>query len=161
MKTHQHPLTSTGTSRKRFRKIQRSDLFAQERDHFGKLLKAERIAQDLTVSELASVCGLTKDYLYKIERGDAAPPANERIIQISKALGVSPDRILSYANRIAPDIEDAIMRNPELISEIVRSIANHGESGISYLKKILSIAVQELKNSRLIGKKESGYQSCG
>ena len=53
------------------------------------------------------------------------------------------------------------MRNPELISEIVRSIANHGESGISYLKKILSIAVQELKNSRLIGKKESGYQSCG
>ncbi len=161
MKTHEHPKTiATGTSRRRFRKVQRSDVLVQERDHFGKLLREERIAQGMTVPELASVCGLTKDYLYKIERGDAAPPASERIIQISKAMGVNPDRVLSHANRISPDVEDAIMSKPDIICGIIRTIAPHGESGLKYLSKIIDTAVSDLKKTRLQQLQDlSDYQS--
>ena len=146
-KSYRHP--GTGTSRRRFRQLERRDSHVQDRDHFGKLLQGERLAQGMTVAELSSICGLTKDYLYKIERGDAVPPASERIVQIAKAMGVNKDRLLSYANLISEDVEEDIFNNPELICSIIREMTGHGKSGLKYFLGIIKEASFNIKEARL------------
>ena len=151
MNTHRENTQNKNTAinRRRFRKINRSDIVPKERSRFGAALREERFAQDLTVADLASICGLTKDYIYKIERGDAAPPANERILQLGKAIGGNCDRLFAKANKISPDVEDSIFENPEIISSIIRKISPHGESGLRYIQKRIEDITEELKSHRI------------
>jgi transcriptional regulator with XRE-family HTH domain len=61
---------------------------AGQRSRIGRRLRAAREAQLLTLAELAAQCGLTKGFLSKVERDQAAPSVAS-LLRLCDALGLS------------------------------------------------------------------------
>jgi transcriptional regulator with XRE-family HTH domain len=58
------------------------------RSRIGRRLRAEREAQLLTLEQVANACGLTKGFLSKVERDQAAPSVAS-LLRLCEVLGVS------------------------------------------------------------------------
>lgn len=55
---------------------------------FGKIVKAERIRQGLSLDQAAKLCRVSRQYLYMIER-DTSSPSIEKAHAVLKGLGLS------------------------------------------------------------------------
>jgi len=90
----------------------------------GRRIKQLRLERGMTQDLLASAAGLTKGYLSKIEKSRHSPPVST-LISLSRALGVSIDRIFSE-DELATDY--TIVRKSER-----QAVARKGSSfGYSY-----------------------------
>lgn len=56
---------------------------------FGQRLRSVRVAQKLTISELARLSGVSKGYLSQLERANAARPSADTLFAVAEALGAS------------------------------------------------------------------------
>ncbi len=54
----------------------------------GKTIKEHRIAQNLTISELAQKAGVSQPYLSQVEKGSKPAPSERVLTQIAEALGL-------------------------------------------------------------------------
>ncbi len=61
----------------------------------GKRIRELREARELTLSALATKTGITKPYLWRIERGDKTHPSLATLTKIADALGVSVADLVS------------------------------------------------------------------
>ncbi|MFL0393518.1 helix-turn-helix domain-containing protein [Streptomyces albus] len=62
-------------------------------------MRAIRQARKVSLRELADLTGLDRGYLSRVERGEVRMPADQRILSIAAALGVSPDAITHEENK--------------------------------------------------------------
>lgn len=67
---------------------------------WGKRIRRIRQGRELTVIAVAQEAGITRRYLYALERGHYAPSVSVQI-RVAKALGVEPGEIFTY------DLKDA------------------------------------------------------
>jgi transcriptional regulator with XRE-family HTH domain len=63
-------------------------------EHLGTRIRALRERLRMPVAELAEKAGITRQYLYLIERGVATDPGVQTIVLIAKTLGVTTDYLL-------------------------------------------------------------------
>lgn len=61
------------------------------------LLKARRIACNLTLQEVADACGLTKGHVHKLENGVSASPSIQVCVRLSVVLGITVNQIAAAA----------------------------------------------------------------
>jgi transcriptional regulator with XRE-family HTH domain len=78
----------------------------------AKKIRDYRLARGLSVEKLASLAGLTKGYISRIERS-AKPPPLYTLSKISTALGVDVPALLSDTLPALPAAEITISRNKE------------------------------------------------
>ena len=64
----------------------------------NKILRAVRIAQDMTAKEVAEKMGVRSTYITDVERGDRTPRI-ETLDKYCRALNVSPDSVFSWRER--------------------------------------------------------------
>jgi transcriptional regulator with XRE-family HTH domain len=77
----------------------------------GRLIKAARLEQGLSLNQLAQIAGVTKSYLSKIERGMTHyPPKPKVLTALARALDLDPIQICYAAGRISPEDEALIVR---------------------------------------------------
>jgi transcriptional regulator with XRE-family HTH domain len=77
-------------------------------EHLGSRIRALRERARIPVAELADKAGITRQYLYLIERGIARDPGVQSIVLIAKELGVSTDYLLKgkrKVKRLTDDVE--------------------------------------------------------
>jgi transcriptional regulator with XRE-family HTH domain len=76
-------------------------------EHLGTRIRALRERQRIPVAELAEKAGITRQYLYLIERGIATDPGVQAVLLIANALGTSTDYLLKGTpkpRRVSKDI---------------------------------------------------------
>lgn len=103
----------------------------------GEFIRDQRSAAHLSLRNVAKSAGISNPYLSQIERGLRKPSA-EILGQIARALRISAETLYVQAGileeRGEADLEDAIMRTPDLSDEqrsallnVYRSMRSGGE----------------------------------
>src|SRR5687768_11701065 len=87
---------------------------------FGARVRELREAKGIGLRKFAKLVGVTPTYLSKIERGEFAPPAEDKVVAIAKALDVNPDEMLALAGRVASDLSETIRLHPFELASLIR-----------------------------------------
>jgi len=98
-----------------------------ESGEFGRYIREKR--EDLkatdrrySVRKVAERVGLEPSYLSKIERGEQAPPSEQKIRALAGDLKQDPDILLALAGKVSTDLQEIIKKRPALFGELIREL---------------------------------------
>ena len=63
-------------------------------------------------------------YLSKIERDEVAPPSEAAIRRLAEDLEEDADMLLAMAGKVSSDLQEIIMRRPQLFADLIRQLKN-------------------------------------
>ena len=94
---------------------------------FGEYIRdcRERLRASDTRFSLRSVAqriGVEPSYLSRVERGEAPPPSEAKIVALARELGEDPDVLLAMAGKVSSDLQEAIRARPELFAALIREL---------------------------------------
>jgi transcriptional regulator with XRE-family HTH domain len=89
--------------------------------HFGVSLRNRRKEAGMGLRELAAKAGLSFTYLAKIERGELAPPSEEKLVRLAEVLGRSSEEFLNSAKRLSADVIRIAQRHPSRYARLLRT----------------------------------------
>jgi transcriptional regulator with XRE-family HTH domain len=95
--------------------------------------RRERLrASDATYSvrQVAVRIGVEPSFLSKVERGEVPPPSEARIVALAEVLGDDPDVLLALAGKVSSDLQDAIVRRPELFAALIRELKDAPDAAV-------------------------------
>ena len=81
---------------------------------FGEILRDIRINAGVGLRELARLIDKSPGYLSDVENGRAAPPSEEALVHIARALNVDKQRLLIAAKKVDPELSDYVAQQPEV-----------------------------------------------
>ena len=91
------------------------------RDQREKLLLGDK---KYSLRQVAERIGVEPSYLSKVERGEQPPPSEAKIILLAKELELDADVLLALAGKISNDLQEVIIRRPQLFAELIRELKN-------------------------------------
>jgi transcriptional regulator with XRE-family HTH domain len=94
---------------------------------FGDYVRAcrERLRREdrsYSVRQVAHRIGVEPSFLSKVERGEAPPPSEPRILKLAEELSEDPDLLLAMAGKVSSDLQEIIRKRPELFASLIREI---------------------------------------
>lgn len=108
---------------------------------FGGFIRARRVEKKVSLRKLAELVGINFTYLSKIESGDLAPPAEDKIRSLAQHLELDADKLFSLAQKIPGDLGHLALR-PK-IPLLLRATETLDESQV---QKLIAMA-EKLKES--------------
>jgi len=88
---------------------------------FGSLIKELRLKNtEHSLRKLAEMADISPAYLSRLEADRDPPPSEDVTIRIAGALWTDKDELLSYANKVSPDVLDIIKDNPRAVPSFLR-----------------------------------------
>jgi transcriptional regulator with XRE-family HTH domain len=75
-----------------------------------------------SVRQVATRIDVEPSFLSKVERGDAPPPSEAKIVLLAKDLGEDPDVLLALAGKVSSDVQAVIRKRPELFAGLLREL---------------------------------------
>ncbi len=85
--------------------------------------ETKRVAdRSFSLRQVAQRIGVEPAYLSKIERGDFAPPSEEKILLLAEELGEDGDVLLAMAGKVSKDLQAIIRARPQLFAELIRQL---------------------------------------
>lgn len=102
---------------------------------FGSYVRERREARRgedprYSVRQVAQRIGVEPAYLSKIERGDVAPPSEEKIRALARELGEDADVLLAMAGKVSSDLLEVIRKRPQLFAELIRQLKSMPDHAI-------------------------------
>ena len=102
---------------------------------FGRRVRRQRkalllLGPELGLRQVAVRIGIEPSYLSKIERGLMAPPSEDTIVRLAKALALDPDELLAAAGKVSGDVRRAILQRPKLMAGLVRQFAKVSDAAV-------------------------------
>ena len=87
-------------------------------------LREELRAEDASFSlrKVAARLEVQPSYLSKVERGEQAPPSEEKIVLLAGVLGEDPDVLLALAGKVSSDLQAVIRKRPKLFADLIREL---------------------------------------
>ena len=94
---------------------------------FGEYIRSRREElragdRSFSVRKVAARLGVQPSYLSKVERGEQAPPTEEKIIALAGILGEDVDVLLALAGKVSSDLQEVIRRRPQLFAQLIRQL---------------------------------------
>lgn len=107
-------------------------------------LREERRCNDpeFSLRRFAISVGISATFLSKIETGDFAPPAPDKIKKMAELLGADPDELLALAGKVDPELNAIIRDQPRAVADFLRTIREHNVSA-----ETLNQMAEQLRNS--------------
>jgi transcriptional regulator with XRE-family HTH domain len=104
-------------------------------NNFGKHIrtKREKLREDdrsFSARQVALRIGVEPAYLSKIERGEMAPPSEDKIRKLAKDLDENADVLLAMAGKVSSDLQDIIVSRPELFAELIRKLKEEPDHAV-------------------------------
>jgi transcriptional regulator with XRE-family HTH domain len=103
------------------------------KSEFGQTVRELREGRGIGLRRFARQLGISPTYLSKIERGEFAPPAEDKVVAMADALGADRDVLLALAGRVASDLKAIIRRHPRELGALLRAsrdLAPHQITGL-------------------------------
>jgi len=106
-----------------------------ETNEFGRYLRKKREKRRegdpaFSVRQVAERVGLEPSYLSKIERGEEAPPSEEKIRALAEDLEEDPDVLLALAGKVSADLQEIIRKRPALFGELIRELKKMPDNAV-------------------------------
>jgi len=79
-----------------------------------------------SLRKFAEAVGISPTFLSKVETGEFAPPAPERIKKMAELLGIDADELLALANKMDPDLSEIIKDQPRAMADFLRTARDAG-----------------------------------
>jgi transcriptional regulator with XRE-family HTH domain len=94
--------------------------------------RERRAAEDRSFSlrQVAQRIGVEPAYLSKIERGEVAPPSEEKIRALAGELGLDPDVLLALAGKVSEELREIIRKRPQVFGELLRQLRDAPDHAI-------------------------------
>ena len=94
---------------------------------FGKYVRQKRealVKKDAaySVRRVAATIGVEPSFLSKVERGLEPPPSEAKTIALAEALGEDPDVLLALAGKVSRELQEVIMKRPQLFAQLIREM---------------------------------------
>ena len=107
-------------------------------------LREERRRNDpeFSLRRFAANVGISATFLSKIETGDFAPPAPDKIKRMAELLDTDPDELLALAGRVDPELNAIIRDQPRAVADFLRTIREHNISA-----ETLNQMAEQLRNN--------------
>jgi len=83
-----------------------------------------------SLRQVAQRIGVEPAYLSKIERGDFAPPSEEKIRLLAEELGEDSDVLLAMAGKVSKDLQAVIRARPRLFADLIRQLRDLPDDAI-------------------------------
>ena len=83
-----------------------------------------------SLRKVAQRVGIEPAYLSKIERGDVPPPSEATIRRLAQELQEDPDLLLAMAGKVSRDLQDIVLRRPQLFAELLRQLRDAPDHAI-------------------------------
>ncbi len=83
-----------------------------------------------SMRQVALRIGVEPAYLSKIERGDFAPPSEEKIYALAAELGEDSDVLLAMAGKVSKDLQAIIRARPRLFADLIRQLKDLPDDAI-------------------------------
>lgn len=74
-----------------------------------------------SLRKFAEAVGVSPTFLSKVETGEFAPPAAERIKKMAELLNVDADELLALADKLDPDLKEIIQDQPKAMADFLRT----------------------------------------
>ena len=103
--------------------------------NFGRYIRQKRLAlqqtdKNYSLRRVAVRVGIEPGYLSKIERGDLAPPSEAVIIKLAEELNIDVDVLLAMAGKLSTDLQQIIIKRPELFASLIRQLKDQPDHAI-------------------------------
>lgn len=100
---------------------------AMSENPFGSYLRERRLAlraedRAFSLRQVARAIGVEPSYLSKVERGEQAPPSEDKVKALARVLGEDPDLLLAMAGKVSSDLLRVIRRRPRLFAQLIRQL---------------------------------------
>ncbi|MCC6751519.1 MAG: helix-turn-helix domain-containing protein [Deltaproteobacteria bacterium] len=97
------------------------------RSAFGPYVRQRREAlraedERYSVRQVAARIGVQPAFLSKVERGEQPPPSEGKILALARELHEDPDVLLALAGKVSTDLQQVILRRPQLLAELIRQL---------------------------------------
>ncbi len=79
-------------------------------------------SSEFSLRKVADRLGVEPSFLSKVERGEASPPSEARIIDLAEVLGEDPDVLLALAGKVRSDLQEIIRNRPEIFASLIREL---------------------------------------
>ena len=83
-----------------------------------------------SVRKVAQRIGVEPSYLSKIERDQVPPPSEAAIRRLANELEEDPDLLLAMAGKVSGDLQNIILRRPQLFAELLRQLKDAPDHAI-------------------------------
>ncbi len=87
----------------------------------GEQVRQWRNEKRIGLREFARRVGLSPTFVSKFERGEFAPPGEEKLRVIARLLERDVDEILALANKVSSDLPEIIRQNPREMADFLRA----------------------------------------
>ncbi|MBI4064303.1 MAG: helix-turn-helix transcriptional regulator [Elusimicrobia bacterium] len=114
-----------------------------ERRTLGQLIRATRLAQDISLREFAKKIGVTPPHVCDIEK-DRRNPTDRVLKEIAKVLNLAYEDLQSMNGWIDPDLKDWAQRNPA-VGAMLRTMRQFGQDPHELAEKIIKTLRKEQK----------------
>ena len=83
--------------------------------------------------QVAIRIGVEPTYLSQVERGNTAPPSEEKIVRLAHELDEDPDLLLALAGKVASDLQYIIRERPVLYGRLIRTFSDEPDETLQYV----------------------------
>ena len=102
---------------------------------FGEYIREKREAlrasnRSFSARQVALRIGVEPAYLSKIERGEMAPPSEEKSRLLAQELNEDVDLLLAMAGKVSTDLREIIMNRPVLFAELIRRLKEEPDHAV-------------------------------
>jgi transcriptional regulator with XRE-family HTH domain len=104
-----------------------------EIENFGAFVRQAREAKEIGLREMAKMIGVSPTYLSRVERGQEAPPAEDKVKAIAEIIGCDADDLLARAGRVSTDLSDIIRTRPVVVAELLRTTKDFSAADLARL----------------------------
>ncbi len=93
---------------------------SSRREKFGKFVRQRREAKRISLRQMAKGIGVSPAYLSQVERGQSAPPTEDKVTAIAKILDFDADELLAVAGKVSSDLTKIIRDQPSDMAFLIR-----------------------------------------
>lgn len=104
---------------------------------FGSFVRRQRNARGIGLRQMAKMIGVSPAYLSQFERGEFAPPSEEKIRAIALVLEHHPDELLAMSGRVPSDVVLVVEQNPVAAPAVLRRAKELGPEGLEWLSSFV------------------------
>ena len=95
-------------------------------EKFGWFVRQRREAKEISLRQMAKGIGVSPAYLSQVERGQSAPPTEDKVKAIAEILDLDADELLAVAGKVSSDLTKIIRDQPRDTAFLIR-----GTQGLS------------------------------
>ena len=83
--------------------------------------------------QVALRIGVQPTYLSQVERGNVAPPSEEKIVALAHELGKDSDSLLALAGKVASDLQFIIRERPVIYGRLIRTLGDEPDETLHHI----------------------------